>query len=488
MTKGRRTALAFWLWALLTLVCSQPAWSCEALAMQLIPAWGGWFRPGRTTELAITLKAARNGEYLLTLTSTGKVIRYNGYLEADHPRRHWLPVQPGANGVVHARLQCGNEEVIEDEHYLIPSGNPLFGVGMGATWPPYPPQQWRGVTDSRLPHTPQGYSSLDLLYLNAVHLTTLGRDQSLALDRYLAGCGHVILTGKHREWAERIEGIAGCNGRNIHQQYSEFPNLESSRSGLPGMGALEALIQSSTISRQVSLFGTLFLGYFGLLVVGERTRYKPFLLMAVPLTFSLSLILFWQIPTQQARLVSWVEIDTDNSGGRFSALLQVEKLVSQDIPVSLPTILGPPETKPGADIDWRLNQQQPAKGLLHGKSQAFTTRNYGFQGTLRLSPSLSLVTTLPRPVVRNRDKEPTPGGFLAWNGSVHRLPSLKPEQSWSPSEADLIQVENGTTRLLMHQTGENATALVLPFSLRDAGLEFSDIETVGWLMIRARKS
>jgi hypothetical protein len=110
-------------------------------------------------------------------------------------------------------------------------------------------------------------------------------------------------------------------------------------------------------------------------------------------------------------------------------------------------------------------------------------QSFWLAGAVGLPPPLTLTLTRTGPSVRNEREVVAASGVLGWEGRRYTVPPLAPGEHWSPPfEAE--SWGRGTAEQWLRARSINGAALLLPFTLQDAGLVGAGAPAAGWLLIR----
>lgn len=457
--------------------------SSAGLTVDFTPAWNGVYTPGRQTELGVSLIAERGGEYELVLAGGAASMRYSGSLEAEMPKTLWLPVRPRKGEPLLIELRRPGQQTLQREIQFSPALRPLVArVGQAQVGGDI---QSVPVPLSGLPRTAQGYDSIRTLVLPGPALTALDQDQASALGSYLGGCGALLLGQADELLVARVRSVSGCGGRLV-RPIGNDPTLGL----LPPPGALPSDHLLNSLNGQpptgaAPAITRFVLGYALLMLLGIWTLQHRLLLLALPLLASLGLILTWPLDRGGSSLVSWAEMETGDRAARYAALLTTGGGDDGRRQIPLARQLGLPQRGGKPPVELTLTQGQPAVQTLHTPSQPFEISRYRFQGTLPAPTLPALDDSAAVPQVINRDSSESPHGLLSWAGRIHQVPRLAPGAHWTPSEQTLAATDDDRARLLRERVGDSGTALLLPYSLIDAGLTPLQVQASGWLLVRA---
>ena len=478
--------------AYLWLLAPVLAVAAEPLNLELLPAWNGWARSGAVTELGVRVTAEQGGDLIVTVATSNARVETRALLEPQAPLTLWLPVQPDGNSAtVVTAVLAGHAPVQREFTDWQWRTTPL--VAVVGNWPD---SQLTGHQDwlvfrpdlAALPHTPQGYQSIAALLLDTMALISLDKEQLAALRGYLGGCGKLVLGGPPAATGI-LQRFAGCQGRFVRRVEVPEQGLAALASLwpeqppiLPGMTGLKPLLPDRESWRPLAL---LFAGYaLVMLLLAVFVRRMAPLLLAPVAAGALGLAV-WSRGGAELDLVSWAEMTSGDASARYAALLRVTGQGRGEYAVTVPTAFGLPtawdSASPLAIEDYRQTARR--RLLLH--TRLLEPQTFRFTGVFDGAAPLSLTLTPAGPEIVTTGRF-AGSAILAWQGQRYTVPQLPPSARWTPPE----QVETwGTTpqeRLLRLESATEA-ALLLPFTLKNAGLLAAAVDTGGWLLIRARQ-
>jgi len=476
------------LWLLAPLL----AMAAEPLQIELLPAWNGWLRAGAVTELGVRLTAEQGGEVILTVATGSARTETRAFLEPQAPLTLWLPVQPDSNSAtVVTAVLAGHAPVQREFADWQWRATPL--VAVVGNWPD---SQLTGRQDwmifrpnlGSLPHTPQGYQPIAALLLDTAVLVSLDEAQLAALRGYLSGCGKLVLGGPPAA-ADRLQRFAGCQERFVRRV--EAPELGSVALAslwleqilaLPGMTGLEPLLPDRESWRPLAL---LFAGYALVMLLLAMFVHQMAPLLLAPVAVSALGLAVWSRGGAEIDLVSWAEITSGDTSARYAALLRVTGQGRGDYALTVPTAFGLPTAWDSASPLAIEDYRQPARRRLLLHTRLLEPQTFRFTGVFDGAAPLNLMLTPTGPEVVNTGRF-TGSALLAWQGQRYTVPRLPPGARWTPPQQAEIW---GTTpqEQLLRLESATETALLLPFTLKDAGLLAAAVDTGGWLLIKARQ-
>jgi hypothetical protein len=468
----------------------------EPPSLKLLPAWDGWMQAGATTELGITLVARRGGAVTVTVSTLAARVQTSAELEPDQPLVLWLPLRPAADGLPRIEIRPADGEPWRQElTSLQPRTSPLVAVVQTDRETVAAIDMPDGVEAllvrpslASLPRTPQAYGAIAMLVLDVAALAGLETAQRAALQAYLAACGRLLASGSP-EQVTALRQQAGCQGRFVRA-------LEPGESGgpllrellrepppaLPGVAGLRELQAGDRTELWPGLI--LFWSAYGisLLLLMYWVRQPVWLLSAPGLATVLALAV-WGQGGVESRLVSWAEITSGDTVARYVALLQLTGAGRGEAAVTLSSHFGLPLPLTAPQTVTLEQVPRPSAATLRLTTRLLAEQSFWLAGAVGLPPPLTLVLTRTGPSVRNERDVVAIGGVLGWEGRRYTVPPLAPGEHWSPPfEAE--SWGRATAEQWLRARSINGAALLLPFTLQDAGLVGAGAPAAGWLLIR----
>jgi len=477
---------------LILLLAPLLAVAAEPLNMELLPAWNGWARSGAITEIGVRLTAEQGGEIMLTVATSNARVETRALLEPQAPLTLWLPVQPDGNSATAiTAVLAGHAPVRQEIADWQWRTTPL--VAVVGNWPDSRltgHQDWLVFRPelAALPHHSQGYQSIAALLLDTAALISLDEEQLAALRGYLGGCGKLVLGGPAVA-VGMLQRFAGCQGRFVRRVGIPEQGLTALASlwpeqppTLPGMTGLKPLLPDRESWRSLAL---LFAGYalvMALLAVFVR-RMAPLLL--APVAAGALGLAVWSRGGAELDLVSWAEMTSGDTSARYAALLRVTGQGRGEYAVTVPTAFGLPTAWDSVSPLKIEDYRQTARRRLLLHIRLLEPQTFRFASAFNGAAPLSLTLTPAGPEIVNTGRF-AGSAVLAWQGRRYTAPPLPPGARWTPPQQAEAWGTTPQERLLRLESATEA-ALLLPFTLKDAGLLAAAVDTGGWLLIKARQ-
>lgn len=465
----------------LLLLPTQVLW---AQTFDVVPAWGGRFAEGRSTEIAVWLSSPAGGEVRILSTGTKGSLEYSAAVEADRPHLATLPASPGPDGRLEVTATLPNGLLLSKEVRFLPQRERFvveivweaMRTGIGET-------DFLRLTADALPRSAAGYGPLAALVLHTRVLASLDADQTTALSTYLEACRPLGLAEVSPEVLERVRAIAGCSGRYVT---AAPPNRDTpiSPAALPdSLPTPPRLQELSATSRhtQPDRTALLLLPYPILLLASAGSRRPGAWLLLIPA--GATLILAWVLPMSvtPARAATWAEMDAGESSYRFVSLLDLAGNGHAQAPLRLPAGTGVLWAADSGPLEQRISDSTGTIELALPSSM-LQHRRYRLEGTRPSAVSVGLEGIGTGVRLTNRGSEATPAGWLSWHGKTSPVPPLPPGSTHMQSlDAPKVEAPFAGLGSLAATQGP---VLVLPAS--HSAISDSRLEETAWLAIRMR--
>ena len=290
------------------------------------PAWNGWARPGRATEVDIRLSADVATRATLDVVAGREVVRANLDLEPGRIVRLQVPVDSSGEVAVSA----GSPAVPPQRRdvRIAQSESPLLGVGL-VTGDPVYLEGFHTVTlvADDMPRNASAYSSIDALILDAPTLGALDQRQLGALLAHAAECGRIVLLNMDLRVRRVLDGTGGCGGRAVMSAESIADAREMLKSSLAtsmapaiSLVGIRELAQPGHVTWNRVL--ELVAAYFA--IAGLALMLVPSLrvLLVVPALATVAILALLHAMQPAPQLVVWSEGESGAQVARYQAWQQ----------------------------------------------------------------------------------------------------------------------------------------------------------------------
>jgi hypothetical protein len=420
---------------LLALALSAAPDAGAAPQVELTPAWAGWSRPGRMTEVALRVR-------------TDAVTRGSIGIAAGAQSLH-APVNLAAGESLDLDVTLASAESLEvtidlddapraaRRQSLSLSESPLLGVALASG------EQARiegfhavALVPADLPRGVAAYASVDALLLDATTLRALEPRQLGALIGHAAACGRIAVVAPDVGAWRVLEGAAGCGARMIVSGESVAEVLDRLQDSLaapaatpPSASDLAALLGAEPTAwpRVVAAL----VAFFGVAALALTFTATPAVLLVVPVLASAALAALLHAWEPQPRLVVWAEAEPSSRVAQYQAWQSMSGTARGRLDVPVLAGLGAPRP---CDRQRRVQfDVDPARGqpvTASFDSRLFEPVALCYSGNF---PVMRAVSVRPldgdRLEVRNQGTLAWPAGQFVARGSVQALPALDPGAS-----------------------------------------------------------
>jgi len=444
--------------------------AASALVVETVPAWQGWSRPGRNTELEI--RVTGRGEASVTVASDQQRIVTAVAVSPDRPARLRVPVAAAPTVTVSAAVDARTPVAVTAALSL--SESPLLAWVASREEPPPSVAGFRtlSLAPAALPGNAAAYASIDALVISAGTLSALDEEQMVALLGHVATCGRTVLVGADADTATLFAAGAGCGGRALGvvpdtsgagaalagslQQSSPEPPRASSLAALSGADLTSWRVVLATLA-----------GCAALLLLGAVFTSSLPLLVILAGTVAAAAAWFVQSRPAVAQLAVWAEAGPGERLARYGALQRSTVQRRGAAVVDLHAELAAPTAcRERRDAIWHWDAAQHRFARIIVPGRLFDSVSLCYSGSFPVARSAAWhMADDGRAVLRNTGPSEWPAGQLLWRGTVRTLPGV-------PPGADVVLVTdvadgatNAVQRLALSRTSPNDAALLWPLDL-----------------------
>jgi hypothetical protein len=470
-------------------VVSHAARSATPLDLDVVPAWDGWTRPGRITELEVRLRSQQQDTVRVTLTSGASRVRTAVPLEPGQQSSSAIPV-PAAEvigvGVGRARDPNASRAI-----RLALSESPLLAWAAAAPVPGVL-TGFHAITlePGQLPRTSAAYSSIDAMVIDRRVVASLEQQQLAALLAYLSSCGRAVLISATSRDEGLFRSVAGCGGRGFavapsgQQALTQLAAILAAPSvDTPEPAALGSIMGPDLRSWNL-VAALLALCAAAIVIVGIFTS-SLLAAVAVPALLAAAVLGLVQTRSPVERLTVWAEAGAGDRIAQYRGLQQVTGLRRGRAEVGVLDALARPRACRADDRgQWTWDAAARRYSGIHFDSRLFAGASLCYAGEF---PVARAATVRPSPqgrlVLANASASGLPAGKLAWNGRLFVVDSLNAGQRVELDPARGMRPADGAEALALARTPVDAQALLWPLELqRVAG---APAQAQAWLLVRA---
>lgn len=458
------------------------------LDLTVTPAWNGWARPGRASEIDIRLGTDAPTRARLEVVAGRQTVHVEVELRPGRAVRLHLPLGASDGITVSAAPTVGPR--VQREVAMAQSESPLLGVGL-ATDEALRLEGFHTVALAAddLPRNVSAYANVDALVLDAPTLGALDQRQLGALLAHTAACGRIVVLNMDPQVRRTLESVGGCGGRALMKAASvagATAMLKASlASSLPPAISIDGLGEPARPSldawhRVVVILAVFFAG--ALLVIMFAPA-LPLLLLMPALAALAALALLNAMPAPSQLLV-WSEGESGAPLAAYRAWQRFPGVARGRARVTLPSELA--SSAQPCDRTQAVRMDFDA-GLERVTAAAFDARLFHavsicFEGSFPMS---RVIASQAHPDgsrdVRNAGPTAWPPGLLLAGGLVHDLPALDPgAQATFGARAGQPPAEAWLRTAMAHARPGGAAAL---WELELGGVAGAPDASRGWLLV-----
>jgi len=391
------------------------------------PAWQGWTRAGRTTEIDVRLTSDVARPVRIVVAGAGRSVTAEIDLQAGVPERLQIPV--AADDVLSITASAPGVAPVSRTLPLAFAQSPLLAVaaesGDRASLDGY---HSIAIAHEALPRHASAYSSIDVLVISSSVVAALDERQWAALATHLGRCGRVVLAGPEGEWAAAVEKAAGCAGRNLVRtpslgRLAEFLSTNPfapvdavnptslPRAATPGQAQWGYVAAATIASLALMALAVMLL--------------KPFAWIAAPVVVTALSVTVIGALSGSTSLALWSEAESGSSVARYQAVQWHSPTKRSRTDAPLAALDGAQPCSPISESVLRYDPTSRRISTLEFDARLFRTVPVCFSGTMAVDRAIR-VSANPDGTLsaRNEGRTPLPAGSLLRDGRSLELPAL----------------------------------------------------------------
>jgi len=346
------------------------------------------------------------------------------------------------------------------------------------------------LSTQNLPHTPQAYAGIEAFITAPQTLSSLSKDQYLALSDYLSSCNILLLSTVEQPLLKRLKDFSGCSGRFIqsYETLEQIPQILATLKGrrsaqTPSADEMTLAGQKQFQQQMLSSIVLYLTGYILFIILLtwfiKKTQYQ----LLIPLIVAGAGILAWSGEGSQ-QLISWVEAESGDNHVINSSLLFLGGNRSGDNSISLNTTSRLSSGMKQAQQPQINYQQNLTSRVLTVKSQLLSPQTFKLTSISTQSLPFELKIQQDLPKIITFEDSIADKALLLWRGQTYDIPSLTPGTSWQPDETMGKSAVSPAEKLLLSRLAFDAPAILMPFTPNYSGVISSNLQHTGWLVIR----
>ena len=457
--------------------------------IEAVPAWGGWSRPGRISEIEIRLVSQRRETATVTIRSPSNAIRSTVDLAPGALGRLAVPVS-AEESIVVAVERDGRKGATTDARFSLSESPLLAWVAKGP-----PPATSAGlhavaITPAQLPVTASAYSSIDALVIEREVLASLSQAQLAALLSYLAGCGATVLVSAAPDDEALLRSAVGCGERKfaLARSTSEAGErlaglLAQSVDLAPETPTLAAAF-APDLTEWHRVTAILAVCAAAVLILGILTS-SLFAAVLMPALLAAGAVVLLQTRPVEPQLTVWAETDSGERVARYRGLQRATIPRRGRVDVSVPEELARPHAcgrlRP---LEWRWDAAGAGFSSVSFDGRLFATALLCYAGEFPVArAAVATQVDAGRLTVVNAGASGWPPGRLAWNGRLFEVGKLETGQGIDIDVAAGVPATRGAESMAMLRTPVDRPSLLWPLDL--SRVASAPPGTQAWLLLRA---
>jgi len=451
------------------------------------PAWNGWTRPGRATEVDIRLSADVATRATLDVEAGRQVVHAGVDIEPGRVVRLQVPIESADTVVVSAAFPAAPPQ--RRDIRIAQSESPVLGLGLVAGDTVHLEGFHTVALDADdLPRNASAYASIDALILDAPTLSALDQRQLGALLVHAAECGRIVLLNADLPVRRVLDGTGGCGGRALMHAASladAKAMLESSlaanrvmATALPAIGEL-ARPDLVAWNRVLVVLAAYFA--VAMLVALFFSSLPVLLLVPAFATVAIPVLLNFMQPSPQ--LVVWSEATSGAQSARYQAWQRVPGLARGGVRVPvLQQLASARSCDPTQPMRFDFDAIRGHATFAEFDTRLFRQVLLCYSGSFPVARALA-IDARPNGLlqVRNTGSIGWPHGMLLAGGLVHELQAL------GPGDATIIDTHAGKpyrdtwARTAMTRTPADGAAALWELEL--GGVADIPSQSNAWLLV-----
>jgi hypothetical protein len=443
------------------------------LDLAVTPAWSGWSRPGRATEVDVRLTSSAATQATLEIVAGRQTVR--------------AQVGPAEALTVSATLPLAASE--RRDVVIAQSESPLLGVGL-ATSDAVRLEGFHTVAlgADDLPRNASAYASIDALVLDAPTLGALDQRQLGALLAHAGECGRVVLLNPDPRVRRMLAGAGACGGRALMSATSLGQAREMLESSFgAGMAPAISLAGIGDLARPGHVNWNRVLvaltAYFAAAALAFMFfSFWPVLLL-LPALATLAILALLHALQPSPQLVVWSEGESGAQVARYQAWQGFPGLVRgrARVPV-LPQLASARSCSSSQPILFDFDPSRARVTFAEFDTRLFRQNSLCYSGSF---PVVRTIAVEARPDglldVRNAGTMAWPKGVLLADRLAHDLPAVGPGESTVVHTQGGAPLRDAVARTAWARTRADGRAALWELELgRVANVP---IDSTGWLLV-----
>ena len=451
------------------------------------PAWDGWSRPGRLSELELRIGGVAEQLYSVEIEAGTQRIATSVTARAGRDSLIRLPVP--AHETISVRASAAGAEQANVLVPLSQAESPLL------VWAATPPSEDPAflhrlpVGAGAFPRQAAAYSSIDALVVDAATLVSLDEAQLAALIAYATGCGPTVLVGTQAAVADVLRHAVACEGRRLavvatpeqasaalERMLAADADVLQPNEGLRALGDPEPGVWNT-----IALVAGLYIA--AAVVLSALTASFP-LLIAMPAVMAALVAVLGVVSEPADRILVWSEAHSGDPVAVYAARQFATGTGRGSTSLQLADLLASPERcRAERALAWEFDSDRGRFDRVSYRQRLFDRAMVCYRGHFPIARSARFEpATEGPPTVRNTGPGPWPAGWVSNGGALHAVPGLAPGRSTPLFSDGGSWPGDAARRAAIRRTPAGGSAMLWPLDLGtiSAGLDSAE----GWLLLR----
>lgn len=453
------------------------------------PAWNGWTRPGRATEVDVRVSSDVATRATLDVVAGRQVVRANLDLEPGRIVRLQVPIDSAEEVAVSVGLPSSPPQ--RRDIRIAQSESPLLGVGLVTGEPVYLEGfHTVALVADDMPRSASAYSSIDALILDAQTLGALDQRQLGALLAHAAECGRTVLLNTDLRVRRVLDGVGGCGGRAVMSAASLADAREMLKASLAtsmapaiSLVSIRELAQPGRVTWNRVL--VLLAAYFAIAGLALMLASSWPVLLLVPALATVAIVALLHAMQPPPQLVVWSEGESGAQVARSQAWQLFPGFARGHARVPVLPLLDSPRTcEPSQTMRFDFDANRGRFTFADFDTRLFRQISLCYSGMFPLESAIS-IEALPGALfnIRNAGRAAWPSGVLLTGGVIHDMPALGPGDSTVVRTGGGKPLRDAPVRVAMMRTPVDRLAALWELDPDDAAN--AAIESKRWLLLTA---
>ena len=457
----------------------------DSLPLEVIPAWDGWSRPGRITELELRLHSLERRSVTVRVNAGLETVRTEIALEPGQPSSTFIPLRAAESVTV----DTGGEGDTRDVRLALSESPLLAWVVPAGDAEPFAGFHGVSFDPGRLPHTSSAYSSIDALVIDRRLLPSLAQDQFAAWLSYVAGCGRTVLVGASPADEGLFRTAVGCGGHSFAAVASagdvgaELDRMLAAAVERPPDAVSLSQVDGPDL-RAWYLVVTVLAVCAAVVVLAGIFTSSLAAAIVVPALLAAGVFGFMQSRSPEGRLVVWAESGAQEHLAQYRGLQRGIALGRGrfDMPV-LAALARPQACRADDTILWSWDA--PARRLSSARFEGrlFSSASLCYAGEFPVARSADVRALADgRIALSNTGASTSPAGALAWNRQLFPVGELRPGGEIVVAPEGGKRAQGGAQGMALNRTPLDAQAILWPLDL--GRVTDAPSQSQAWLLLR----